>query len=515
MFFNEGTYLGRITGVCFQAFVLIAALTVAAPLPALAADEVDFGGFIRLRQHTSDYATYNAGQIMPPNKLTDGDSNVKKFFEQRARLYIRPKVGEYLTGNFAFEIDGRWGDVAYSTGRGAGFGLNADSTNLETKNLNFTVRFPETDNSAIIGLQTIADPYGGILLGWADAGGITYIHKSEALSTTLGYYRFWQPSGTIKQNSNVDFLRAEAAYSASDTFKLGFNLHVILDNSGEEAGSTGALGGDPIGSPENGFAPLAYNVSTGNESLVGATNYTMNLFMPGVNFEADLGGISAGGFFIYEFGWFDSKTDGVSDVDHSSFAGELHAATTLGGFNVKLSGLYVAGDSSSDNSGIGVKKGGFYTPGSFSLAGAWMGLTGMKILFEDIDGTTQDAYLVYDVTNIYEQQPLGVMAAMLTANTKLADKVRLELGLGILLSAEDRVVNGENSMATELNASVHYDMIPGVTFGVVAAYAAVGDFYGVSAEQAAAYNDKAPGIDVSAYDPEDMWKVTLRAQYSF
>jgi len=495
---------------------LLIALLALTPSLAAAADAVDFGGFIRLRHHTSDYATYNFGQLLPPDKNTPDDSSARNFFEQRARLYIMPKVGEHLTGNIAFEIDGRWGDSAYAVGRNSGLGFNADQTNIETKNLNFTVKIPDTGHSAIVGLQTIKDPYNGILMGWSDAGGVLFSYKaSDTLAARLGYVRFWQPSGTIKKNSDVDFLMAELAYSASETLKLGFNLHVIFDNSGEEAGSTGVLGGDPIGSPQNGYANFSYNITTGRESLVGATNYTLDMYLPGINFEASLGAASIGGFLIYEFGQFSSKTEGVSNVDINGFAGELHAATKISDFNVKLSGIYVSGSDSTDNPGIGVKKGGFYTPGSFSFAGAWMGLTGMKILFQDIDGTNQDAYLVYDVTNIFEQQPLGVMAVMLTGSTSLSDKLRFECGIGTLMSAQDRVVNGENSMATEFNASLHYDMMKGLTLGAVAAYASVGDFYKVSADQAAAYNATAPGGDVSAHDPENLWKLTLRANYSF
>jgi len=494
----------------------LAAFLLAPSLASAKADRVDFEGFIRLRAHVTDYGTYNVGQFMPPDKNTANDNDSRNFFEQRARIYIKPKVGEYLTGNFGWEIDGRWGDSAYGVGQNSGFGFNADQVNLETKNLNFEVKFPGSNGkSAIIGLQTLKDPYNGILMGWSDAGGVTYKNKTDKMTSTFGFYRFWQPTGTLKQNSAVDFLSLEFARPVSDSFHVGFNLHVILDNSGEKAGSTGVLGGDPIGSPQNGYANFAYNASTGRESLVGSTNYTLNLWLPGVNFEAGLGGVSMGGFLIYETGQFTSKTSGVASADISSFASELHAAVQISGFNVKLSGMYVTGDSSNSNSGIGVRGGGFYTPGSFSLAGAWMGQTGMKILFQDMDGTSQDAYLVYDVSNIYEQKPLGILALMLTANSQISSKTSLELGAGILSSAEERIVNGENSMATEINAGLHYNMLPGLTFGAVAAYASVGDFYKVSSAQASAYNATAPGQDVSAYNPDDMWKITFRTQFSF
>ncbi len=516
--FGKEMFRGSIRGLLLHTIMLVAAVAFVAPPQALAVSgaDVDFSGFVRLRHHTSNFATYNFGQSLPANKSVSGENDTRNFFEQRARLYIMPKVGENLVGNFAFEIDGRWGDSAFSTGGNSGFGYSADAVNLETKNLSFTLKFPGTDNSLITGLQTIKDPYNGIIFGWNDAGGLTYNHKSGDMGIVLGYYRFWQPGATFAKGSDVDFLRAEVSMPTSDTVKMGFNLHVILDNSGEEAGSTGVLGGDPFGTAGgNGYAPFAYNATTGRESLVGATNYTMNLFLPGVNFEADLGGVNVGGFFIYEFGRFDSKTAGVADEDIGSFGAELHATGEVAGFATRLSGMYVSGDTDKNNLATGIKKGGFYTTGSYSFAGAWMGLTGMQILFSDIDATHQDAALVYDATNIFEQQPLGILYVGLTGNKAIADKTRLELGLGFLASAEDRIVNGESQMATEINAGLHYDMLPGVTFGAVAAYAAIGDFYKVNAAQAADYNAAAPGEDVSAYDPDDMWKITLRTNYSF
>lgn len=501
------------------AALFMAASVLATPMTALAVSgaDVDFGGFIRLRHHFSNFATYNFGQVLPPDNDTPGSDDSVNFLEHRSRIYITPKVGEYLKGNVVFEIDGRWGDSAFLAGSPGGFGFGGDRQNLETKNLNFVVTMPDSGNSLIFGLQTIKDPYNGILFGWNDASGITYNRGGDGLNMVFGYYRLWQNTGKKGLDQEVDFLRAEFALAQSEDTTLGFNLHAILDNSGEDVGSTGVLGGPAVGSTSNGFAPLAYNASTGYESLVGGTNYTLNLWIPGVNFETKMGGASVGGFLIYEFGEFSSKTAGVKSVDISSFAGELHAAAELGGFNVKLSGMYVSGDDSDKYNGIGIKENGFYSTGSFGFAGAWLGLTGMEILFSSIDATHQDAALVYDSTNTFEQQPLGVIAVFLTANKNLADRVRMNFGLGFLQSAENRAVNGNNNMATEVNLGVNFDMMPGISFGIVGAYAAIGDFYEVSASEAATYNSKIPAGagTVSALDPEDMWRVTWRGNLSF
>lgn len=491
----------------------LAAALCATPPAGAEESQTDIHGWIRIRPHISNYAMFNFGQVLPPDKATD-DKNSVHFFEQRSHLYITPKLGDYVDGRFAFEIDSRWGDSAYGTGAQAGAGFNADQINIETKNIQIGFRIPDSSVSGTLGVQTIKDPYNGLIMGWSDAAGLTVnTALSDASGLTFGYYRFWQPSATFKKQSEVDFLRFEYA-AKSDNFSFGVNLHGILDNTGEHG--AGALGGDAFGTATgNGYAPFSYNVSTGHESLVGSTKYTMNVWMPGVNFNANLGAVTLDGFVVYETGSFNSMTDGVSDVSISSMAAQLSAGTMVGGTNLRLLGFYVSGDDSNQSNGVGVKANGFYGPGVYSFAGAWMGLTGLKIAFSDLDATNQDAALIYDPANIMEQQPLGLVALTLTANTPLSDKSRLEAALGMVTSGKNRVVNGSSQMLTEVNAGYHYTPVAGFDLGAVFAYGVVGDFYKVSSAQAAAYNAKSPGADVSAMDPDNMWRFTLRSNYSF
>lgn len=483
---------------------------------------VDFGGFIRFRYHISNFTDYGSlgnFQVLPPDKSVTGQDDTANYWEGRTRLYISPRFGDYVSGQIAFEIDYRSGDSAYGVASNSGGGLESDQVNIETKNLNVTVRFPGTALSGTFGLQNVVDPYGGILMGWADTGGVTLNYQvANNISALLGWYRFWQPTARLKKSSSTDFFRGEVAYNPSKDLSLGFNLYALIDRSGvgATAGDPGVLGGPAIGSSSNGYAPLSYNVSTGHESLVGSTDYSMTLVLPGVNFKYQAAGYTFDGFLIYEGGKFNSGTSGVEDVSISSFAANLGVSRKVGPVNLKLGGLYVSGDNSDTNPSIGIKKRGFYTPGSFSLAGAWMGLTGMKILFPDIDATNQDQYLVYDVTNTLEQRPLGVKAVMLTGDMKLTEKVNLEGGIGTLFSDKKRVVNGKSHMATEVNAGVHYSPYKQFSVGLVAAYAFVGDFYTVTDAQAAAYNATAPGNDVAPNrDPADMWRVYFRTNYSF
>jgi hypothetical protein len=211
--------------------------------------KVLFGGFIRTRYHVSNFATYNAGQILPPDDNVSGSDDIANFGEQRARLYISPKLSDYISGTFAFEVDMRWGDAAYVVGRNRGGGLESDSINLETKDIFFTVKFPGTNLTGIFGLQNLKDPYNGILLGWSDTGGVTFKYEfSKELNALAGWYRFYQPTAKLKKSAAADFYRAEVAYSPNKALDLGFNLYAILDRTGVGSEGPGVLGGPPIGS---------------------------------------------------------------------------------------------------------------------------------------------------------------------------------------------------------------------------------------------------------------------------
>jgi hypothetical protein len=480
---------------------------------------VDFNGWLRARYHVSNFSNFTAGQSLPGDESVPDGNETANFAEERTLLFISPHFGENVAAQFGFTTDFMFGDEAFGVSGVGGGGLKAREVNVKTLAANLLFTVPGTNLTAKVGLQNIKDAYNGILLGWPDGSGVNLDYKaSDRLKLKASWYRFWQPTGRLKANVPVDFWRGEAAYAANENLDLGFNLYYLSDKSGEDATAAdpGVLGGAPIGTTHNGFAPLAYNASTGHESLVGDNQYKMYIVWPGVDFNYRINGYTIDGFLIYEGGKFTAISPGIEDVTLSSFAGNLGVATDVGATHVKLSGIYVAGDDSDKNPSIGIKKKGFYTPGSYSLSGAWMGLTGMKILFPDLDATAQDQALVYDVSNIFEQKPLGVKSLLLTSNTNLTDKVNLEAGIGTLFSDKKRSVNGKSHMGTEINAGIHYRIYKNVSVGLQTAYAWIGDFYKVTDAQAAAYNATTTGNPISALnDPADAWLVYFRSQLSF
>lgn len=476
---------------------------------------VDFGGWIRLRYHVSNWNAFGAGQTLPGDKTVPESTKTVNFAESRAMLFINPRFGDYVSGQFGLTWDFMLGDEAFGVNGVGGGGLKGRDVNVKTIDVNMTAKLPGTNLSGTFGLQTIKDAYNGILLGWPNGAGVNLNYKlADNLNLVGSWYRFWQPVGQLRSNVMTDFWRGEVAYSPDKSLDLGFNVYYLTDSTGEK--EPGALGGDPIGTIHNGFAPLSYNASTGHESLVGSNLYKMWLVWPGVNFAYRTSGLTFDGFLIYEGGKFDAISTGISSVTLSSFAANLGVGTQFGPTKVKLSGIWVGGDNGNQNPSIGIKKAGFYTPGSWSLSGAWMGLTAMKIMFPDLDATAQDQSFVYDVTNTWEQKPLGIKTILFSTDTKLTDKVNLEAGAGSLWSDKDRPVNGQSYMSTEINAGIHYKPYKQFSIGLQTAYAWVGNFFKVSDAQAAAYNAATTGNAISANrNPANQWLVYLRTNYSF
>jgi hypothetical protein len=476
---------------------------------------VDMGGWIRLRYHVSNWNAFGAGQTLPGDKTVSATTKTVNFAESRAMLFINPSFGDYVSGQFGFTTDFALGDEAFGVSGVGGGGLKGRDVNVKTIDVNMTATLPGTNLSGTFGLQTLKDAYNGILLGWPNGAGVNLNYKAASNLNILGsWYRFWQPVGQLRSNVMTDFFRGEVAYSPDKSLDLGFNVYYLTDSTGEN--EPGALGGPDIGTIHNGFAPLSYNASTGHESLVGNNLYKMWLVWPGVNFAYRTSGFTIDGFAIYQGGKFDAISPGIESVTLSSFAGNLGVATQVGPTHVKLSGIWVEGDNGNENPSIGIKKSGFYTPGSWSLSGAWMGLTAMKILFPDLDATAQDQALVYDVTNTWEQKPLGIKTLLLTSNTPLSEKINLEAGLGALWSDKKRPVNDQSYMSTEINAGIHYRPYKQFSIGLQTAYAWVGDFFKVSDAEAAAYNATATGNSISALrEPANQWLVYLRTNYAF
>jgi hypothetical protein len=299
-------------------------------------------------------------------------------------------------------------------------------------------------------------------------------------------------------------------------YMLGGSFYYLKDGSGVPAGrgllnngpgvrnpnvsAATTLSGGPAGETAtttiSGLGPLAaaagkslnfltYTAATGFSPIIPTgTKYHLDAYYLGLFGTAPVGPVTLKGWGLYNFGTVEDKSTGGSDVDINAFAVDLTASANIQNISVSVDGIYVSG---SDKQ-IGDGDFGLITANQYQLAGTFFYKHGMMILLPDGDDLNNSMALVYDLANIYESTYLGIMGVFANATVPMVKNLTGKLGVGYLRSAEDRIVNGNSSMGTEVNANITYAVVAGATISLNGAYAWTGNFYEVSAAERDAYN---------------------------
>ena len=445
-----------------KGFLIMLAVVLVAALAAPAMADTSLNGFVKIRSYVSNYKNNGAGYLSP---AVDAPSSA--YVDERARFLL--KTGdENVKAVAQFELDQVWGDSAYTTGRNMGGGLEADTTNLETKDLYVWFKVPNTSADFTVGVQNQSDSYAGTFLGYADLAGVFANFKVDPVTVRLGYSKFWE--NATNQADDVDLYIAEAKFAPTKDVKIGANLYFLNDMG---KGTRG-----PTSSPLAGGKGAVLSVlPTEITSVVGLRK--VRVYMPGVDFAANAGPAALTGFAFYQFGKAESST-GAASVDIKGYAADVRADANLGPGKGFLELLYVSGD---DNKTDKDYK-GIITAGNYNLAGSFYARTDMQILLPNLDDTNSSYGLTYDVAN----GGAGLFHVGAGYTQKLNDKLTGKVGAGYLAAAKKRVrdmgpaANFANAtaMGTEVNANLSYNITKGLDFGVIGAYAWLGNAYKVS-----------------------------------
>ncbi len=104
--------------------------------------EHEFNGMLRIKEDFTNYDQAGGNDASGIRKLYRTNPSHSFFYtEQRARLKYTGTFSENVKLVTQFEIDSRWGDSSQFVARNQGGAMEADSINLETKNvyMEFTV----------------------------------------------------------------------------------------------------------------------------------------------------------------------------------------------------------------------------------------------------------------------------------------------------------------------------------------------------------------------------------------
>ena len=98
--------------------------------------EHDFNGLLRIKGDFTNFDQAGGNDASGSRKLYRSNPSKSFFYtEQRARLKYTGKFSDDVKLVTQFEIDSRWGDSSQFVARNQGGAMEADSINLETKNV--------------------------------------------------------------------------------------------------------------------------------------------------------------------------------------------------------------------------------------------------------------------------------------------------------------------------------------------------------------------------------------------
>ena len=483
-------------------FSVIAVLMMAGL--AFAQTTVNFSGFIRVYPEINNYGYGNI-------QLSD-DSQTRAFVDQRARIYFNIKSGEEVGGTYAMEIDSRWGDVAYTVGRNRGGALEADTINVETKNLYLWFK-PTVNSKYTLGIQGFSDDFMGIILGGADMAGIRADYNlSKESSLMAGWFLF--SDRDVKVNDGIYFIPVTFKHKMGNN-TLSLSLYGLFDDGGKA--------GERLLNNTTELSPLSNRSYIGGispkTSVVGALSeyQRARIYYAGVNFSGKTGKVAYTLYGLYNWGTISGvsyDTDGDNDLDVtdrlqrtfnmniSSYALHGMVDVALGSGTLRGRVLYVSGGDKNPEAYNGMVTGNQYAIG----ADLPLLCSDLFILIRTAEDITHSAALLPDVNN----NGRGAFLVYADYNHKINNKFSLQVGAGYLQANDNRVdgdalsgtKNAGMHMGTEVNAQLKYTFNKNMSITGVVAWADLGDYYND-------YNS------TTAIHPDSLYRAFVKFNYAF
>lgn len=445
---------------------------------AALAMEHDFNGLLRIKGDFTnfDQAGKNDAAIkLNPNSMLSRDSLGKSFFytEQRLRLKYTGKLTNDVKLVTQFEIDSRWGDNSQTINRNQGGGIEADSINLETKNVYMEFKVPYLPTTVKAGIQSFDDAYKGVFLG-ADIAGVMTTTKIDKAVINAGWLRAYD---------NKNFDGSTALTTATGVGTTSGNT--ITPGPGSAANGNNVPGRYSM---DLGILDVKYDVSKAlkvggsyymtYDNLSTGLGYNI-LSTLGVNAAYNFGLGVVDGFFLYQVGDNPTNNFGRPGSKVTAFAANVGAKIKAGPGTARANILYASGDDGkgSVHAFQGVNQlGEGNTTSTFPAAQMTILITNTKY------AANTDRGLINTISN-YDQ---GVIGAFFGYDLDI-DKTFIKANLGLAAAARENQTfkprnqntGGFNSnyIGTEINAEVGYKISENLTASLVSGYVFLGNYY--------------------------------------
>jgi hypothetical protein len=500
--------------------LLATVLAVAFALPAMAdmtPTNLSVSGFYRSKAYLSNFID---GYSKPSLRTgTPGDEEqTNAFVEQRLR--VRWAFGtENAQVIMHTENDMIWGDVAggsrlyTSTGVGGTSSVGADTTSLgaqrntggalgadristEMKNIYVWFKLPDTSLDFTVGLQNQSDVYAGVLWGGADFTGIYMTGKYEPVNYKLGWGKLFE--NDPKKSDDMTLYVAEVDLVPAKAVKLGLNFYYLQDDTQKAS---------PISYVSSASGASLPAGTAGNANPKGGSN-TKKVYTPGVNATFKAGPATITAFAAYQWGTinYSAYQPTKSDVDIQAYMLDARADMNVGPGKMFFEGFYMSGG---DNTSQKYKSmislatndgspGGnsaysrtntvmmLASPDTINISQCIVGCSGGE-MGSDLGMQGRGIWhLATGYSQSFTKQLKGETNLSYTSVTKR-------------LAGADSSSKG-NSLGTELNAAVHYNILKGLDVGLVGAYLWLGDYF--------QYNNGDPKV-------KDAYTTYARINYAF
>jgi hypothetical protein len=354
--------------------------------------------------------------------------------------------------------------------RNQGGALSADSVQLETKEVYVWFKIPDTSIQAKVGMQSVRDHYAGIFSNAADMAGIFVNGTFEPVKWTLGWAKLYETnggggSGGYDAADDTTFYLASVQFAPAKDMTLGVNFYYVQDDSGR-SGAAGSSKLDPW-QGIYGAAPL--------------NGYTVDVYMPGVNFGMNAGIAKLSAFAFYQWGTAE-YWDG-SDVDISAFMLDLRADVKLGPGNFFVEGFYISGgdEDKADKYKSPITLGDYQAAGGGTGGNSGFGRTNMYFLF-GADTVNVSQCLIGcsggELGDSFGNSGRGLwhLAAGYSQNFTKKLKGAVNIGYASSVEAAPSVDRTDKDIGLEANARLDYSISKGLTASVVGAWLKAGDF---------------------------------------
>jgi hypothetical protein len=461
----------------------VLALGIAAAATTACAFENEFHGMFAAQYINSNFngtdttsigadtaARYGGdGQYSPGGKPKKTYS--ANFIEQRARLQYIAKASADLKLVTQFEIDYTyWGNSAYTTGRGTGGAVGADSVNFETKNIYIDAN-PYKNLNMKLGMMPYNDAFKGIVFD-ADMAGIAFSSSYNKVTPSIGYFRFNDTGVNQDQvlgHLTNDMFLLDGKYEVNKDLKIGAAYYFFRNNS--------------ITTNANDFT------LPNSQQDVKVSNF-------GLNAEYTAGPLTLNGFGILQAGTTNNR---------NSTAWALNSGVKLktGPGTARFEFLYTSGDKSATGHSNAFYS--VFSTANFTEHGYYD--NEMVILGRDKNAFTTDNSIILSAGNQGQGQIGGYIGYDLPINPKLTTAFNAGFA-GVAKSNNAKPViwqnriptarrNSSNYLGTEVNAEATYVLLDGLTVGLRAAYVMLGDYYD---------NVASNGTPVNPYDCKLMFR---------